>query len=162
RAPLERHQHGDRRRTGEAQCGGHRAGERAGAAAVLMSVPKAARARAAALRKEIEHNSRLYYVEDNPEITDAEYDKPFRGLEAREAQHPELRAPDSPTQRVGGAPLEQFAEVRHRTPMLSINNAFDEEDVRAFDRRAREGLGVEPVEYAAEPKFDGLAISLTY
>jgi len=127
-----------------------------------MSVPKAARTRAAALRKEIERHSRLYYVEDSPEITDAEYDRLFRELEALEAEHPELRTPDSPTQRVGGAPLEQFAEVRHRTPMLSINNAFDEEDVRAFDRRAREGLGVEAVEYAAEPKFDGLAISLTY
>jgi DNA ligase (NAD+) len=131
-----------------------------------MSVPKAARARAeaaaAALRKEIDRHSRLYYVEDDPEITDAEYDRLFKALEALEADHPELRTPDSPTQRVGGAPLEQFAEVRHRTPMLSINNAFDEEDVRGFDERVRKALGVESVDYTGEPKFDGLAISLVY
>jgi len=127
-----------------------------------MTVPKAARSRSDALRREIERHSRLYYVEDKPEITDAEYDKLFRDLEALEAEHPELRTPDSPTQRVGGAPLPEFAEVRHRTPMLSIGNAFDEEEVRAFDKRVREALEVESVEYAAEPKFDGLAISLSY
>ncbi|HEX2567154.1 MAG TPA: NAD-dependent DNA ligase LigA [Burkholderiales bacterium] len=118
--------------------------------------------RARELRALIEHHSRLYYVEDQPEITDAEYDALFRELEALEAQFPALRTPESPTQRVGGAPLAQFAEVRHRTPMLSINNAFEEEDVVAFDRRAREALGVDAVEYAADPKFDGLAISLLY
>src|SRR6185436_16839120 len=107
------------------------------------------------------HN-RLYYVADAPEITDAEYDALFRELQELEERHPELRGPDSPTQRVGGAPLSEFAEVRHRTPMLSINNAFDEEEVRAFDKRARDALGVESIEYAAEPKFDGLAISLVY
>ena len=85
-----------------------------------------------------------------------------RELQALEAAHPELRTPDSPTQRVGGAPLPQFAEVRHRTPMLSLGNAFDEEEVRAFDQRMREALGVDEVEYAAEPKFDGLAVSLAY
>jgi len=127
-----------------------------------MSAPKAARERAAKLRKEIERHSRLYYVEDSPEITDAEYDRLFSELEALEAKHPELRTPDSPTQRVGGAPLEQFAEVRHRTPMLSINNAFDEEDVRGFDERVRKALAVDAVEYTGEPKFDGLAISLVY
>ena len=114
------------------------------------------------LRETIERHSRLYYIEDAPEITDADYDKLFRELQDLEAQHPELRTADSPTQRVGGAPLSEFAEVRHRAPMLSINNAFDEDDVRAFDKRAREALGVEEVEYAAEPKFDGLAISLSY
>jgi DNA ligase (NAD+) len=127
-----------------------------------MSVPKAARARSAALRKDIGRHSRLYYVEDSPEITDAEYDRLFKELEALESQYPELGTPDSPTQRVGGAPLEQFAEVRHRTPMLSINNAFDEADVRSFDERVRKALDVETVEYAADPKFDGLAVSLTY
>ena len=114
------------------------------------------------LREAIERHNRLYYVEDAPEITDAEYDKLFRELQELEEQHPELRGDDSPTQRVGGAPVSQFAEVRHRTPMLSINNAFEEEAVRAFDKRVRETLGVESVEYAAEPKFDGLAISLVY
>ncbi len=126
-----------------------------------MTRPRAA-ARARELRGLIEHHNRLYYVEDRPEITDAEYDALFRELDALEQAHPELRTPDSPTQRVGGAPLAQFAEVRHRTPMLSINNAFEEEEVVAFDRRAREALGAESIEYAADPKFDGLAISLVY
>jgi DNA ligase (NAD+) len=115
-----------------------------------------------ALREKIERHNRLYHVEDAPEITDAEYDRLFGELQALEAEHPELRSADSPTQRVGGAPLSQFAEVRHRTPMLSIGNAFDEEQVRAFDKRMRDALGVENVEYAVEPKFDGLAVSLSY
>ena len=114
------------------------------------------------LRQTIERHNRLYYVEDAPQVTDAEYDALFGELQALEAQHPELRTPDSPTQRVGGAPLPQFDEVRHRTPMLSIGNAFDEEEVRAFDKRVRQAVGVDSVEYAAEPKFDGLAVSLVY
>ena len=118
--------------------------------------------KAQALREALERHNRLYYVEDAPAITDAEYDALFRELQALEAEHPELRSADSPTQRVGGAPLAQFGEVRHRTPMLSIGNAFDDDEVRAFDKRMREGLGVEAVEYAAEPKFDGLAVSLRY
>jgi DNA ligase (NAD+) len=127
-----------------------------------MSVPRNIRERSEGLRKTLERHNRLYYVEDNPEIDDAEYDRLFRELLALEAKHPELATADSPTQRVGAAPLPEFAEVRHRTPMLSIANAFDEEAVRAFDRRVREALEVDAVEYAAEPKFDGLAISLTY
>ena len=114
------------------------------------------------LRETIERHNRLYYVEDAPQITDAEYDELFAELQALEAGHPELRTPDSPTQRVGGAPLPQFSEVQHRTPMLSIGNAFDEDEVRAFDKRIRQALAVEEVEYAAEPKFDGLAVSLVY
>src|SRR6185436_3788024 len=114
------------------------------------------------LRNEIERHNRLYHVEDSPEISDPEYDRLFRELVELEEAHPELRAENSPTQRVGAAPLPEFAEVRHRLPMLSLGNAFDEEEVRAFDRRVREGLGVDVVEYAAEPKFDGLAISLGY
>jgi DNA ligase (NAD+) len=114
------------------------------------------------LRATIERHNRLYYVEDAPQITDAEYDALYRELQALEEAHPELRAPDSPTQRVGAAPLPQFAEVRHRVPMLSIGNAFDEEEVRAFDKRMREALAVDKVEYAVEPKFDGLAVSLSY
>jgi DNA ligase (NAD+) len=119
-------------------------------------------ARAEELRAQIERHNRLYHVDDAPEISDPEYDALFRELQALEEAHPELRTADSPTQRVGGAPLPEFAEVRHRAPMLSINNAFSEEEVRGFDRRAREALGAATVEYAAEPKFDGLAISLTY
>jgi DNA ligase (NAD+) len=114
------------------------------------------------LRREVERHNRLYYVEDAPEITDAEYDRLFRELAELEAAHPELASPDSPTQRVGAAPLAEFAEVRHGTPMLSLNNAFDGEEVRAFDRRVREAIGSDEIEYAVEPKFDGLAISLSY
>jgi DNA ligase (NAD+) len=120
------------------------------------------RDRAEALRRELERHNRLYYVEDAPEITDAEYDRLFAELQALEAGHPELVVPDSPTQRVGAPPLAEFAEVRHRTPMLSLANAFAEDDVRAFDRRVREALHTDEVEYAVEPKFDGLAISLAY
>jgi DNA ligase (NAD+) len=118
--------------------------------------------RIAQLRAEIEQHNHRYYVLDDPSIPDAEYDKLFRELQALEAQHPELVTPDSPTQRVGGVPLKAFAEVHHRTAMLSLNNAFSEEEVRAFDARIRETLGVVQVEYAVEPKFDGLAITLTY
>jgi DNA ligase (NAD+) len=114
------------------------------------------------LRESIEHHNRRYYVEDAPEITDAEYDALFRELQALEAAHPERVTPDSPTQRVGGSPLSGFAEVRHEVPMLSISNAFDPQEVQAFDRRVREAVGAEAVDYAAEPKFDGLAVSLVY
>jgi DNA ligase (NAD+) len=127
-----------------------------------MAVAAAARERAARLRRELERHNRLYYVEDAPEITDAEYDRLFAELQRLEVEHPELATPDSPTQRVGAPPLESFAEVRHRTPMLSLANAFDEEAVRAFDRRAREALGVAAIDYSVEPKFDGLAVSLSY
>lgn len=127
-----------------------------------MAVPEAARKRAEALRRDIETHNHRYYVLDAPTIPDAEYDGLFQELVALEASFPELAAPDSPTQRVGGAPLEEFPQVTHRTPMLSLNNAFTEADVSAFDRRVREGLGRDEVEYEVEPKFDGLAISLVY
>src|SRR5206468_6231173 len=97
-----------------------------------------------------------------PEITDAEYDRLFQELVRLETEHPELATPDTPTQRVGAKPSEGFAAVEHRVPMLSLANAFDEEDVAAFDRRCREGLGVEEAEYSAELKFDGLAVTLSY
>ena len=126
-----------------------------------MSEQKA-HARAAWLRREIGRHNRLYYNEAAPEITDAEYDALFRELQQLEAEHPELVTADSPTQRVGSVPGEGFAPVTHRLPMLSLANAFDEEDVHAFDRRCREGLGVEQVEYACELKFDGLAVTLAY
>jgi DNA ligase (NAD+) len=118
--------------------------------------------RAEFLRREIERHNRLYHAEDAPEITDAEYDRLFGELVELEKRHPELATPDSPTQRVGAPPLPEFAEVRHRVPMLSLGNAFDEEEVRAFDKRVREGLKQDMVEYSVEPKFDGLAISLNY
>jgi DNA ligase (NAD+) len=115
-----------------------------------------------ALRQEIAEHNRLYYLLDAPRITDGEFDRLFKRLLQLEAEHPELVTPDSPTQRVGGSPATHFAQVQHRLPMLSLNNAFSEEDVRTFDERVRKALEVEAVEYAVEPKFDGLAISLTY
>lgn len=127
-----------------------------------MAAAGSPRARAEALRLEIERHNRLYHVQDAPEITDAEYDRLFAELARLEAEHPELARPDSPTQRVGAAPLPGFKAVRHRSPMLSLANAFDEDAVRAFDRRVREALGEERVEYSVEPKFDGLAVSLSY
>ncbi len=115
------------------------------------------------LRAEIERHNRQYYVLDAPLIPDAEYDRLFRELQALEAAHPELASAASPTQRVGAAPQAEFKPVAHRTPMLSLNNAFSADEVEAFDRRAREALGATgDIEYAAEPKFDGLAVGLTY
>jgi DNA ligase (NAD+) len=119
-------------------------------------------ARVVQLRTELEQHNYRYYLLDDPSIPDAEYDKLFRELQALEAQHPELLTSDSPTQRVGVDPLKTFVEVPHRTPMLSLNNAFSEEEVRAFDARIGEALGIANVEYAVEPKFDGLAVTLTY
>ena len=127
-----------------------------------MTVPASVLARAGELRASLEQHNHSYYVLDQPTVSDAEYDRLFRELQQLEQEHPELLTADSPTQRVGAAPLAAFAEVRHATPMLSLNNAFETAEVEAFDRRVREALGVETVEYAAEPKFDGLAISLVY
>lgn len=118
--------------------------------------------RCAYLRAEIERHNIRYYQLDDPLISDAEYDVLFRELQDLEAQHPELSTPDSPTHRVGSKPLKEFSEVLHRTPMLSLNNAFSDDEVRAFDQRVCEGLAVAEIEYAVEPKFDGLAITLTY
>ncbi len=123
---------------------------------------RALEARAKRLREALERHNYLYYVLDQPEITDAEYDALFRELDEIERAHPELASPDSPTQRVGAQPLTAFAAVRHRTPMLSLANAFDENEVQAFDRRVRTAVESETVDYAVEPKFDGLAVSLVY
>jgi DNA ligase (NAD+) len=126
------------------------------------------RERVERLRAEIEHHNRLYYEADAPEITDAEYDRLFRELAELEREHPELATPDSPTQRIGGAPAKDLATVRHEMPMLSIRTETDTEDTGAanFDARIRRELGLDagdpPVEYAAELKLDGLAISLRY
>lgn len=119
-------------------------------------------ARAAWLRSEIERHNTLYYVYDRPEISDSEWDAMFAELVAIENAHPELRTPDSPTLRVGAPPMAGFEQHRHRVPMLSLDNAFGEAELRAFDERVRRGLGIEEVEYFAELKFDGLSISLTY
>jgi DNA ligase (NAD+) len=127
-----------------------------------MAASPSERRRAEFLRRELERHNYLYHVRDAPEITDAEYDELFRELVALEAARPELALPDSPTQRVGAAPLPEFPEITHPTPMLSLNNAFSEAEVRAFDQRMREALGVPAVGYAVEPKLDGLAVRLTY
>ena len=127
--------------------------------------------RALALREEIAQHNYRYYVLDEPAVPDAEYDRLFNELKAIEAEHPDLINPDSPTQRVGGAPASGFGEVKHEVPMLSLGNAFAEQDMHDFDRRVREGLdlpagdlfgGGAEVEYCCEPKLDGLAVSLLY
>src|SRR5471030_3075398 len=127
-----------------------------------MAVSQPIQAKARKLRAEIERHNHQYYVLDAPLASDAEYDRLFRELQQLESEHPELAGPDSPTQRVGGAPLPQFEQVTHRTPMLSLNNAFSTEEVMAFDKRVCESLKTKNIEYLAEPKFDGLSISLAY
>jgi DNA ligase (NAD+) len=128
-----------------------------------MTDVAAARARTIELRAELERHNYSYYVLDNPRVPDAEYDRLMRELQALETQFPELITSDSPTQRVSGVPAKGFGAVVHRIPMLSLENAFAEEDVRAFDRRVRERLRHKgDVEYSAEPKLDGLAVSLAY
>lgn len=119
--------------------------------------------RARELREQIERHNYLYYVLDAPEIGDSEYDRLFRELVALEESHPDVRTPDSPTSRVGVAPVTAFAQHRHLSPMLSLDNAFGHDELRAFDERVRRGLGsAGSVEYFAELKFDGLSLSLTY
>ncbi len=121
------------------------------------------RAQGEHLREQINRHNYLYYVLDQPEITDAEYDRLTRELEALERAHPELITPDSPTQRVGAAPAEKFAVVVHRRPMLSLANAMDAEEMREFDRRIKRLCRSQAdIEYVAEIKFDGLAVELVY
>ena len=114
------------------------------------------------LREIIRHHDYLYYVLDQPEISDAEYDKLFRQLVDLEKQFPDLITPDSPTQRVGGEPLKEFKTVTHKVPLLSLDNALSEPELLDFDRRVREGLGKNKIDYVAELKIDGLAVSLIY
>ncbi|MGC4010148.1 MAG: NAD-dependent DNA ligase LigA [Pseudomonas sp.] len=138
-----------------------------------MTDSQTAAERIAQLRSELDDHNYRYYVLDEPSVPDAEYDRLFRELKALEAEHPELITPESPTQRVGGAAASAFGEVRHEVPMLSLGNAFEEQDLNDFDRRVREGLadqlpasdlfgGGAEVEYSCEPKLDGLAVSLLY
>lgn len=121
------------------------------------------RKRVAELRKTLHRHNYSYYVLDQLEVSDAEYDRLMRELMALEAEHPELVTPDSPTQRVGAPPLEKFETVEHTIAMLSLENAFDEEEVRAFDQKARRFLKTDsPILYTAEPKMDGVAVELVY
>ncbi len=138
------------------------------AAAAALPAEDAAR-RHADLVEAVDRANRLYYEQDAPELTDAEYDRLFRELVALETAHPDLVTPESPTQRVGGAPTGAVEEVRHRRPMLSLGNAFTADELRAFDARVRKGLGLAPapesvpgLRYVAELKIDGLAIAIRY
>jgi DNA ligase (NAD+) len=120
-------------------------------------------ARARELKETLERYNYRYHALDDPEVPDAEYDRLMLELRALEAAHPQLLTPDSPTQRVGAAPVAAFGTVKHRLAMLSLDNAFSEEEVRDFDRRIHERLGrADPISYSAEPKLDGLAISARY
>ena len=118
--------------------------------------------RAEQLRKELERHNHLYYVEEKPEIDDTAYDRLFRELVDLEEKHPELKTPDSPTQRIGAPPVSAFPQHKHLAPMLSLDNAFGEDELRAFDERVRRASGLSEIDYYAELKFDGLSISLTY
>ena len=161
--PARRRPGAGRRRPGRARP----PGRRPAAGGLTVVTPGGAAARAAELRGLLGHHAHLYYVLDRPEIDDADYDALYRELQLLEEEYPELVTPDSPTQRVGSAPLEKFAQVRHREPMLSLANARNEEELRAWDQRNRrllEARGLEDVRirYVVEPKIDGLAVSLTY
>ena len=128
----------------------------------ISQIPAEARQRAEFLRAELERHNRLYYVEARPEISDREFDRLLRELQDLEAAHPDLATPDSPTQRVGGAPLAGFSPVKHAVPMMSLDNTYSVEEMREFDARIRKALGVESVDYVLEPKVDGVSISLRY
>jgi DNA ligase (NAD+) len=127
-----------------------------------MGIPENIWQQAQKLRETIERHNYHYYVLDEPIVRDAEFDQLFLELQRLEQHYPELITPESPTQRVGGAPLKEFSQVTHRTPMLSLSNAFEEAEVISFDRRVCQGLEVGGIEYVVEPKFDGLAVSLCY
>ncbi|MEK9141005.1 MAG: NAD-dependent DNA ligase LigA [Nitrospirota bacterium] len=126
---------------------------------------KASRAeqeRLAQLRSQIRHHDYLYYIKDHPEISDGEYDRLFRELTDLERAYPELVTPDSPTQRVGAAPLEELGKVQHEQPMLSLDSLVNSDEVLAFDQRMKRELGTDHIEYTVEPKFDGLSVELVY
>ncbi len=122
----------------------------------------AAKKRAEELRRLINHHNYLYYVEAKPEISDREFDKLLEELKHLEEKHPEFITPDSPTRRVGGEPIEGFTTVRHRVPMLSIDNTYNADELREFDKRIRKLIPKDPITYVVELKIDGVAISLTY
>lgn len=128
-----------------------------------MSIPTNLQQRASELRDLLNKYNHLYYVADDPEVTDSEYDRLFQELKKIETDYPELLTVDSPTQRVGGKALDKFSQVTHALPMLSLDNVFNREDLAAFDQRVRDWLNTDEIQhYAAEPKLDGLAISLRY
>ncbi|MBM3502185.1 MAG: NAD-dependent DNA ligase LigA, partial [Armatimonadetes bacterium] len=142
-----------------------RSGQEAAPAAIFLGVDRdidRAAARLAELRRDLEFHNYRYHVLDDPIISDGEYDRLFRELVELEREYPELAAPDSPTRRVGAEPQEKFRKVEHRRPMLSLANAFDEEELRAFQRRISNLLEAEEIDFVTELKIDGIACSLTY
>ena len=128
----------------------------------MTPAKKRPKARARELREQITHHRRKYYGDDAPEISDAEYDALEQELKAIEAEHPELVSADSSTQRVGGEPSDAFVNVPHRKPLLSLDNAYSEADLRAWDERLSRSLAQPPGSYVVEPKIDGFSISLWY
>ncbi|MFQ5695128.1 MAG: NAD-dependent DNA ligase LigA, partial [Terriglobia bacterium] len=126
-----------------------------------MAMSKAARA-IEKLRQQIRYHEHRYHVLDAPEISDAAFDRLMQKLHTLEAEHPELITPDSPTQRVGGQPRAGFVKVRHRRPMMSLDNAYSFDELREFDRRVRETSGRKSVDYVCEHKFDGFSLSVVY
>jgi len=127
-----------------------------------MSISEKIKNRAAQLREQINYHNIRYYTFDSPDIPDSEYDSLLRELQAIEVQHPELVTTESPTQRVGAKPLSSFGEIKHKIPMLSLGNAMNESELEDFDKKVREATGQDQIVYAAEPKLDGLAVSLRY
>src|ERR1041384_340556 len=128
-----------------------------------MTVPHDVLKKIQKLREELHRHNYQYYVLDDPLVSDATYDQLFQELKLLEEKYPETLSVDSPTQRVGAAPAKEFAEIRHDMPMLSLDNAFSEEEVVAFDKRVRERLDTDnEIEYCCEPKLDGLAVSVRY
>src|SRR6201981_3133054 len=127
-----------------------------------MPAPKDAEKKIEALREKIRHHEYQYFVLDNPEISDQEFDKLTKQLKDLEAEHPELITPDSPTQRVGGKPREGFVKVRHSSQMLSLDNTYSEEELRAWERRVHELSGRKDIDYVCELKLDGMSLALIY
>src|SRR5438046_1719560 len=127
-----------------------------------MSVAASVEKEIEKLRQEIRYHEHRYYVLSYPEISDFEFDKLMRRLQELEREHPELATPDSPTQRVGGQPAEEFPKVRHAVPMLSLDNTYSVEELKDFDRRVRELSGRPKIDYVGELKLDGLSMALTY
>src|SRR3954447_15905083 len=128
----------------------------------MGATTKSVEQRVAQLRRELNHHNHLYHVEARPEISDREYDRLMQELIELERAHPELMTPDSPTQRVGGDVQTELKPVRHAVPMMSIDNTYSEDEVRAFDERVRKSLNGEQPAYVLEPKIDGTSISLRY
>ena len=127
-----------------------------------MPSAKDAEKKIEALREQIRHHEYQYFVLDNPEISDQDFDKLTKQLKDLEAEHPELITPDSPTQRVGGKPREGFVKVRHSSPMLSLDNTYSEEELRGWERRVHELSGRKDVDYVCELKLDGMSLALVY